>query len=136
MPTLETVIHVSENLKKPKQAHEKLETWFNIYNDPLFSSEIYVKKNCDIFGFIPKGFDFANQNIIGDIVDLFNKDADQIAFIMPDINKETVPYFINKTIVPNDFVIDSLEGLLELIEELQLVALKIGHTEGPIFIYE
>ena len=112
MSQLETVILVSENLKKPKQSHEKLETWFNIYNDPLFLSEIYARKDSHVFGFIPNGFSFANENVIENILNLFNSDVARIAFVMPDINKKTIPYFINKNIVPKDFIIESLDGLL------------------------
>lgn len=131
MSELSTIIIVSEEWKKPKQRHKNLKVWYNIYEDPSYPSEIYSTEDCDIFGFMPRGFRFAHENVISNLVNLFNTDPSKIAFVVPNMQESETPYFINKRIIPNDFVISSLDSLLNLIMELDLVALQV---EESVFI--
>ena len=66
------VITTYSNLKKPNQTYDNLEVWINIDGRPSFLNEIYVKE-CDIFGIIPAGLDFANDKVIEFIVGVFEQ---------------------------------------------------------------
>tara|TARA_R110002020_G_scaffold55309_2_gene153602 strand:+ start:24912 stop:25310 length:399 start_codon:yes stop_codon:yes gene_type:complete len=131
MSELSSVILVSEEWRKPKQKHKRLKVWYNIYESPSYPSEIYSNEDCDIFGFIPRGFNFAHENVITNLVNLFNTNPTKIALVLPNIQEAETPYFINKRVIPNDFVIKNLDSLLNLIMELDLIALQI---EESVFI--
>jgi hypothetical protein len=66
------VIVVFSKLELPVQTYKNLETWINIDGRDTFMMETYSKQ-CDIFGFIPQSFDFANEKTIEIIVEIFKK---------------------------------------------------------------
>lgn len=128
MSVLETVV-ITTNGYRPTQTHSRLVTWINILDDPEFTSEIYSHPEYDIFGFLPNGIEFSNDEIVSRIVNLFNQEDSKIALIYADCGA----YFINKRIVPIDMKIESIEQLNKFIFDNELRSIK---TENNIFKYD
>jgi len=68
------VITTYPHLKKPNQTYENLEVWINVDGRESFLKETYIKE-CDIFGIIPSGLDFADGKVIENIVAIFDQDS-------------------------------------------------------------
>ena len=66
------VVTTYGNLKKPSQTYDNLEIWINIDGRPSFLKDMY-RKESDIFGMIPAGLDFANDEVIEFIVHVFEQ---------------------------------------------------------------
>ena len=95
------VIAIFSKLEIPTQTYENLEVWINIDGRESFMIETY-SKDCDIFGVIPQGFDFANENTIKTIVDIFKKYPD-LKYIASQVNDSFQRVlFCNKPLVDND----------------------------------
>mgnify|MGYP003115073977 CR=1 FL=1 len=95
------VIAIFSKLEIPTQTYENLEVWINIDGRESFMIEMY-SKDCDIFGVIPQGFDFANENTITTIVEIFKKYPD-LKYVASQVNDNLERVlFCNKPLVDND----------------------------------
>ena len=102
MPKYQTkVITTYPNLKKPSQTYGNLEVWINIDGRPSFLNETYVKE-CDIFGIVPSGLDFARDETIELIVDIFEQ-HDNLKYIISqeEINGDRA-LFLRKNLVDKE----------------------------------
>ena len=95
------VIAIFSKLEIPTQTYENLEVWINIDGRESFMIETYSKE-CDIFGVVPQGFDFANENTITTIVEIFKKYPD-LKYVASQVNDNLERVlFCNKPLVDND----------------------------------
>ena len=95
------VIAIFSKLEIPTQTYENLEVWINIDGRESFMIETY-SKDCDIFGVIQQGFDFANENTITTIVEIFKKYPD-LKYVASQVNDNLERVlFCNKPLVDND----------------------------------
>ena len=133
MSKLKNVGVLVGSLKIPQQTHDNLITFFDIYNDPNKIKSALKDSRFDLFGFLPKGFDFKYETTIERVVATFNTNPQKIAFLvcLPIFNGEC-PYFINKKILKLDCPIQSLSEMLLLVEKSGLEARQA--TE-ELFIY-
>jgi len=134
MSKLKNVGIIINSLEIPQQDYEHLITFFDIYNDPQKIKGMLNDNRFELFGLIPKGFFFKNENTIERIVNTFNEKPQSIAFIIfPPLFKQTCPYFINKRILKIKEPINSLPDMLSLIKEQNLEAKK---STEEMFTYE
>ena len=122
MPMLETVIIASDSLFKPKQDYKRVLTHFNIFQEKLFTSQIYAREGYDVFGFIPFAVRFRHSNCIKQILDTFNQNVASIAFLSHD----TRAYFINKRVVPSTMKVEDYYSFIKELTKMKLKAFKIN----------
>ena len=133
MSELKNVGVLVRSLKIPQQTHDNLITLFDVYSDPNKIQSALKDNRFDLFGFLPKGFDFKYETTIEKIVATFNTNPQKIAFLvcLPAFNGEC-PYFINKKILRLDRSIQSLSEMLLLVEE---AGLESRQATEELFIY-
>lgn len=134
MSELKNVGIVINSLKIPQQDYEHLITFFNLYNDSNKVTEVLNDDRFDLFGVLPKGFDFKDEKTIERIVNTFNESPEAIALVMfPSSLKQECPYFINKRILNIIKPIQNLSDMLSLIKEHGLEARQASEE---VFIYD
>jgi len=134
MPKLKTVGVLISSLEIPQQSYEHLITFFNTHDDPSKMWDTFNNDKFELFGFLPKGFSFKNQQAVERIVNTFNEKPEAIAImVFPPLFKQVCPYFINKRILSIGEAIHSLSDMLLLVKKQGLEAREA--TE-EIFIYE
>tara|TARA_R110000737_G_scaffold310560_1_gene319201 strand:- start:1442 stop:1825 length:384 start_codon:yes stop_codon:yes gene_type:complete len=92
------VITTYGNLKRPTQTYENLEVWINIDGRQSFLTEMYLKV-CDIFGIVPAGLDFASDQSIEQIVDIFEQNLSLKYIISQEETKGNKALFCKKNLV-------------------------------------
>jgi|TARA_R110000824_G_scaffold55709_3_gene153307 hypothetical protein len=95
------VITTYGNLQRPNQTYENLEIWINIDGRQSFLTEMYLKE-CDIFGIVPIGLDFASDQSIEHIVDIFEQDINLRYLISQEETNGNKALFCRKNLVDKD----------------------------------
>jgi|10_taG_2_1085330.scaffolds.fasta_scaffold00383_20 hypothetical protein len=97
------VITTYGNLKNPTQTYENLEIWINIDGRESFLTEMYLKE-CDIFGIVPIGLDFASDQSIEQIVNVLEQNLSLKYIISEEETKGNRALFCKKKLVDKDGV--------------------------------
>ena len=95
------VVATYGNLQRPNQTYENLEIWINIDGRQSFLTEMYLKE-CDIFGIVPIGLDFASDQSIEHIVDIFEQDINLRYLISQEETNGNKALFCRKNLVDKD----------------------------------
>ncbi len=69
------VIVASYEVERHYQTYENLEIWINVDQRKTFLKEVYDGE-CEIFGVLPKGIKFMNNESIKNIVSVFQQRQD------------------------------------------------------------
>ena len=133
MSKLKNVGVLIGSLRIPQQTYKNLITFFNVHNDPHKIQEVLTDSRFDLFGFLPKGFDFKDETTIERVIETFNKAPERIAFLVcPPVFNGECPYFINKKILKPEESVHSLEEMLLLVKE---GGMESRQATEELFIY-
>lgn len=105
MSKLKSVVVASETLLRPMQDYEHLVCWYNIPPMKEFWREVYDKRasNCDVFGFIPEGLFFSDEESVSKIMSIFNQKPHEIGKIEShELSQGEPSFFINKRCAKED----------------------------------